>query len=76
MSGEIWVALTFNEKDDIQDCGKYSGIRLVSHTIKTWERVVDHRTWEVTTIMANQFGFRLRYSTKEPIFILRHGIDA
>ena len=28
---------TYKEKGDIQDCGNYRGIKLMSHTTKVWE---------------------------------------
>ena len=30
-------------KGDIQSCGNYGGIKLMSHTMKLWERVVESR---------------------------------
>ena len=29
------------EKGDIHDCGNYRGIKLMSHTMKIWERIID-----------------------------------
>ena len=31
----------FKQKGDIQECGNYRGIKLVSHTMKVWERVIN-----------------------------------
>ena len=31
----------FKNKGDIQDCGNYRGIKLTSHTLKLWERIID-----------------------------------
>jgi hypothetical protein len=33
----------FKNKGDIQSCSNYRGIQLMSHTMKLWERVVEHR---------------------------------
>ena len=33
----------YKEKGDIQDCGNYRGIKLMSHTMKIWERIIDRR---------------------------------
>ena len=33
----------FKGKGDIQECNNYRGIKLLSHTSKIWERVVDRR---------------------------------
>ena len=39
----------YKEKGDIQDCGNYRGIKLMSHTMKIWERIIDRRLREETT---------------------------
>ncbi len=62
---ESWMVPIFKRKGDIQDCGNYRGIKLMSHTMKMWERIVD---W---CIRANQLRFRSGHSTMEPISILR-----
>ena len=33
----------FKNKGDVQSCGNYRGIKLMSHTIKLWERVAEVR---------------------------------
>jgi hypothetical protein len=33
----------FKNKGDIQSCTNYRGIKLMSHTMKLWERVIEHR---------------------------------
>jgi len=33
----------YKEKGDIQDCGNYRGIKLMSHTMKIWERIIEKR---------------------------------
>ena len=33
----------YKDKDDIQDCNNYRGIKLLSHTMKLWERVIEGR---------------------------------
>ena len=40
----------FKEKGDIQDCGNYRGIKMISHTMKIWERIIDRRLREETSI--------------------------
>jgi hypothetical protein len=32
----------FKNKGDIQSCTNYRGIKLMSHTMKLWERVIEH----------------------------------
>ncbi|KAG5619478.1 hypothetical protein H5410_019302, partial [Solanum commersonii] len=36
----------YKNKGDIQNCNNYRGIKLLSHTMKIWERVVEMRTWD------------------------------
>ena len=31
----------FKEKRDIQDCGNYRGIKMISHTMNIWQRIID-----------------------------------
>ena len=53
MPEEWWdsvIVPIFKEKRDIQDCGNYRGIKMISHTMKIWERVIDRRLSEETTI--------------------------
>ena len=33
----------YKNKGDIQDCSNYRGIKLISHTMKLWERVIEYR---------------------------------
>ena len=33
----------YKNKGDIQDCNHYKGIKLLSHTMKLWERVIEKR---------------------------------
>ncbi|WVZ81063.1 hypothetical protein U9M48_028488 [Paspalum notatum var. saurae] len=39
-----WSTLVpiFKNKGDIQSCTNYRGIKLMSHTMKLWERVIEH----------------------------------
>ena len=65
----------FKEKGDIQECKNYCGIKLLSHTFKIWERVVDRRIRQCTNILESQFGFMPGRSTTDAIFILKHTIE-
>ncbi|KAK3558849.1 hypothetical protein QTP86_030444, partial [Hemibagrus guttatus] len=49
----------------------YRGIKLMSHTMKVWERVVEARLWKVLEICEQQYGFMPRKSTTDAIFALR-----
>lgn len=44
-------------KGDIQSCINHTGTKLMSHNMKLWERVVEHRLRVMTTVSENQFGF-------------------
>nr|GEX11952.1 retrovirus-related Pol polyprotein LINE-1 [Tanacetum cinerariifolium] len=59
-----WDALTC----DAQVCGNYRGIKLLSHTMKLWERVIERRLRRETT---NQFGFMSGRSSIEAIHLIR-----
>ena len=65
----------FKEKGDIQECKNYSGIKLLTHTFKIWERVLDRRVRECTDIHESQFGFMPARSTTDVIFILKQTIE-
>jgi hypothetical protein len=60
----------FKNKGDVQSCTNYWGIKLMSHTMKLWERIIEHRLRGVT-ITENQFGFMPGRSTMEAIFLIR-----
>ena len=61
----------FKNKGDVQSCTNYRGIKLMSHTMKLWERVIEHHLRRVTSVIQNQFGFMPRRSTMEAIFLIR-----
>ncbi|KAK3525608.1 hypothetical protein QTP70_000428 [Hemibagrus guttatus] len=61
----------FKNKGDVQSCSSYRGIKLMSHTMKLWERVVEARLRKVVEICEQQYGFMPRKSTTDAIFALR-----
>ncbi|KAK3541274.1 hypothetical protein QTP86_019411 [Hemibagrus guttatus] len=61
----------FKNKGDVQSCSNYRGIKLMSHTMKVWERVVEARLRKVVEICEQQYGFMPRKSTTNAIFALR-----
>ncbi|KAK3528544.1 hypothetical protein QTP70_002788 [Hemibagrus guttatus] len=61
----------FKNKGDVQSCSNYRGIKLMSHTMKVWERVVEARLRKVVEICEQQYGFMPRKSTTDAIFALR-----
>ena len=61
----------YKNKGDIQNSANYRGIKLISHTIKLWERIIENRIRAKTLVSKNQFGFMLGRSTMEAIYLLR-----
>jgi len=61
----------YKNKGDIQDCKNYRGIKLLSHTMKSWERVIERRLRKDILISENQFGFMPGRSTTKAIYLLR-----
>ena len=57
----------YKSKVVIKECGNYRVIKLISHTMKLWERVIEGRM----TIAEQQFGFMPGRSTADAIFCLR-----
>src|ERR1700748_2678950 len=68
---ESVVVPIFKGKGDVQDCSNYRGIKLMSHTMKLWERILERRLRQMVEISGNQFGFMAERSTSDAIFALR-----
>ena len=43
----------------------------MSHTMKLWERVIEHRLRAITQVSMNQFGFMPGRLTMQAIFLIR-----
>jgi hypothetical protein len=65
----------FKNKGDVQNCTNYRGIKLMSHIMKLWERIIEHRLRGVTNVTKNQFGFMPGRSTMKTIFLIRQLIE-
>ena len=65
----------YKNKGDIQSCTNYRRIKLMSHTMKLCDRVIEQRLQETMQISTNQFGFMLGRSTTEAIFLIRHVME-
>ena len=61
----------FKNKGDIQSCSNYRGIKLISHSMKLWERVVERRLRSELTFSEQQYGFMPGKSTTDALFALR-----
>jgi hypothetical protein len=69
LGGSLLFSL-YKNKRGIQNYTNYRGIKLMSHTMKLWKRVIEHRLRHATTISKNQFGFMPGQSTMEAISYL------
>jgi len=65
----------YKDKGDAQDCNNYRGIKLLSLTMKLWERIIEGRLRKVVSIFDNQFGFMPCRSTTEAIYLIRRLIE-
>ncbi|KAF3658415.1 putative pre-mRNA-processing factor 6-like [Capsicum annuum] len=76
---EVWRWSTmiplYKNKGDIQSCNNYRGIKLLSHSMKIWERVVEVRLRRIVYILKNQFGFMPGRSTMEAIHLVRRLVE-
>ncbi|GKC96942.1 retrovirus-related pol polyprotein LINE-1 [Tanacetum coccineum] len=62
----------FKNKGDAQVCNNYRGIKLLSHTMNLWEKVIVRRLRRETLVSENQFSFMPRRSSIEAIHLIRN----
>jgi hypothetical protein len=55
----------FKNKADMQSCTNYQGVKLMRHTMKLCERIIEHHLRGVTNVTENQFGFMPERSSME-----------
>lgn len=66
----------FKEKADVQGCGNHRGIKLMSHTMKLWERAVEARLRSEVSTCEQQHGFNEKEKrTPDAIFPLRMHLE-
>ncbi|GKC19806.1 retrovirus-related pol polyprotein LINE-1 [Tanacetum coccineum] len=70
---EAWRSL--GDEGDAQVCSNYRGIKLLGHTMKLWERVIERRLRRETSMTENQFGFMPGRSSVEAIHLIRSLIE-
>ena len=63
------VVPLYKGKGDIKECGNYREIKLMSNSMKLWERVIEARIRKEVTIGEQQFGFMPGRSTTNAIFL-------
>ena len=61
----------YKNKGDAQCCGNYRGIKLMSHTMKIWERIIKARLRDSVEISKQQYGFIPGKETTNAMFALR-----
>ena len=61
----------YKGKGDIKECGNHRGVKLMSHSMKLWERVIEARIRKEVTIAEQQFGFIPGWRTTDAIFCMR-----
>ena len=61
----------FKNKGGVQSCSNYRGIKLISHTMKLWERIVEKRLRSDLKFSNQQYGFMPGKSTTDALFALR-----
>ena len=61
----------YKNKRDTQCCGNYRGIKLMSHTMKVWERIIEARLRDRVEISKQQYGFMPGKGTTDAMFALR-----
>ena len=61
----------YKNKVDAQFCGNYRGIKLMSHTMKIWERIIEARLRDRVEISKQQYRFMPGKGTTDAMFALR-----
>ena len=61
----------YKNKGDAQCCGNYRGIKLISHTLKIWERIIETRLRDRVEISKQQYGFMPGKGITDAMFALR-----
>ena len=61
----------YKNRGDAQCGGDYRGIKLMSHTIKEWERIIEARLRDRVEISKQQYGFMPGTGTINAMFALR-----
>ena len=61
----------YKDKGDAQCFGNNRGIKLMSHTMKIWERIIEARLRDCVEINEQQYGFMPGKETTDAMFVLR-----
>ncbi|XP_063533678.1 uncharacterized protein LOC134743977 [Cydia strobilella] len=68
---QSYILPFYKNKGDVTHCENYRGIKLTSHTLKIWERVINKRISNISQVSPNQFGFTASRSTTDAIQTIR-----
>ena len=68
---ESLTVAIFKGKGDPLECCKHRGLRLLEHSMKVFEKILDRRLRNVTQIMDGQCGFMPGKACADAIFVLR-----
>ena len=61
----------YKNKEDAQCCGNYRGIKLMSHTMKVWKKIIEARLRDIVEISKQQYGFMPGKETTDTMFALK-----
>ena len=61
----------YKNKGDVQCCGNYKVIKIMSHTMKVWESIIEARLRDRVEISKQQYGFMPGKGTTDAMFALR-----
>ena len=65
----------YKNKGDVLECLNYRGIKLLCHTFKVWERILDTRLRQIITPHESHLGFMPGKGTTDAIFMLRQTME-
>lgn len=65
-----FVVPIFKPKGNITPCANYCSIKLTSHALKIWEKILEKHLCGTVEIWTGQYGFMLGMSTTDAIFVL------
>ena len=61
----------FQGKEDVRNCSTYKGVKLLQHTMKIAERVLERRIRELVNIDSMSFGFVPRRGTTDALYVVQ-----
>nr|XP_032528357.1 zinc finger protein 502-like [Danaus plexippus plexippus] len=71
-----YITPIYKGRGSVQDCGSYRGVKIMSHTMKLFERMIDLRLRRECTVSECQYGFQPGSGTLDAIFAIRTLMEA